>query len=57
MTRITKKGLGGLWESQYAPREKILLQRVSPDVAKRWKTQTISKKMTVINNMHRRGLL
>lgn len=49
------RGLRGLWKVQYEPREKAMLERVSPETRRKWNKLRYARKMEIIDNFQMRG--
>jgi len=48
--------LKGLWNAQYAPREKYLLSMVTPEAVRKWNGKSLTQKITIIDNLQARGI-
>lgn len=43
--------VSGLWETQYASKEKALLKVLSKDAQKKWKKQSLYQKISIIDKL------
>lgn len=49
------KELKGLWDVQYAPREKALLRMITPEAARKWEGKPYTQKMAIIDKLQEGG--
>ena len=53
--KATIGNLGGLWNLQYAPREKIIKSSLQGEALKKWNKSSKIKKMAVIDSLQAKG--
>ncbi len=53
--RATVRNLGGLWDIQYAPREKIVKSSLEGEALRKWNKASTIKKIGVIDSLQAKG--